>query len=134
MATAARTVILNHLRGLVGPHSYERASDRDLLRRFAEQRDEAAFAALVRRHSAMVLGVALRALRQRQDALLRFAFHQRIIDLEEIELLASHQFFDFAQGSGLVVGNPHVPDAPLLFPFMERCELCIHINEIMHLH
>jgi RNA polymerase sigma factor (sigma-70 family) len=43
-------------------------SDRDLLRRFAEAGDQAAFAALVRRHSGMVLGVCRRALPQLQDA------------------------------------------------------------------
>jgi RNA polymerase sigma factor (sigma-70 family) len=53
---------------VVSPQGYERASDRELLRRFVEQRDEGAFAALVRRHSAMVLGVARRVLHQQQDA------------------------------------------------------------------
>jgi RNA polymerase sigma factor (sigma-70 family) len=43
-------------------------SDRDLLRRFAAARDEAAFAALVERHGPMVLGVCRRLLRQEQDA------------------------------------------------------------------
>jgi RNA polymerase sigma factor (sigma-70 family) len=43
-------------------------SDRDLLRRFAEENDQPAFAALVRRHSAMVLGVCRRAVPNLQDA------------------------------------------------------------------
>ena len=43
-------------------------SDAELLERFATQRDECAFAALVRRHGAAVLGVCLRVLRHRQDA------------------------------------------------------------------
>jgi RNA polymerase sigma factor (sigma-70 family) len=42
--------------------------DRELLRRFATDRDESAFTALVRRYSSMVLGVGLRALHHRQDA------------------------------------------------------------------
>jgi RNA polymerase sigma factor (sigma-70 family) len=46
----------------------EQASDGDLLIRFVEKRDESAFASLVRRHGAMVLGVALRVLRHYQDA------------------------------------------------------------------
>src|SRR5262245_34492604 len=44
------------------------ASDRELLWRFVEERDQAAFSALVRRHTPMVLGVCQRALSNRQDA------------------------------------------------------------------
>jgi RNA polymerase sigma factor (sigma-70 family) len=43
-------------------------SDRELLRRFAEEDDQAAFATLVRRHGGMVLGVCRRALPTMQDA------------------------------------------------------------------
>src|SRR5262245_57958691 len=45
-----------------------RSSDAELLRRFVAARDEAAFAALVRRHGPMVLGVCRRLLRHEQDA------------------------------------------------------------------
>ena len=52
----------------VADRYHDQESDRDLLRRFAQQRDEDAFAALVRRHGAMVRGVGLRVLRRHQDA------------------------------------------------------------------
>jgi RNA polymerase sigma factor (sigma-70 family) len=42
--------------------------DRELLDRFVRERDEAAFAALVKRHGAMVLGVCRRVLHNRHDA------------------------------------------------------------------
>ena len=43
-------------------------SDAELVARFAERRDEAAFTALVRRYGGMVLGVCRRVLRHEQDA------------------------------------------------------------------
>jgi hypothetical protein len=43
-------------------------SDGQLLARFVADRDEAAFAALLRRHGPMVLGVCQRLLRHEQDA------------------------------------------------------------------
>jgi len=42
-------------------------SDRELLERFAQGRDESAFAALVQRHGALVKGICWRILRQAQD-------------------------------------------------------------------
>jgi RNA polymerase sigma factor (sigma-70 family) len=43
-------------------------SDADLLKQFIEQRDESAFATLVRRHGAMVLGVCRRVVQNPHDA------------------------------------------------------------------
>jgi RNA polymerase sigma factor (sigma-70 family) len=68
MANRQVTVILRHLRELATPADSNKASDRELLGRFVTQRDEAAFAALVRRHGPMVLRVCQRVLHHRQDA------------------------------------------------------------------
>ena len=61
-------IVLRHLRGLAAPAAGGEVSDGQLLERFAARREEAAFAALVRRHGPMVLGVCRRVLRQEQDA------------------------------------------------------------------
>src|SRR5947209_13287587 len=44
------------------------SSDAELLHRYAAQRDDAAFAALVERHGPMVLAICRRILRHAQDA------------------------------------------------------------------
>src|SRR5262245_45967523 len=59
--TKLRTLV-DHLHTLSGNES-----DRRLLQRFVSDRDEAAFAALVRRHAALVKGVCWRVLRHEQD-------------------------------------------------------------------
>src|SRR5262249_8302509 len=43
-------------------------SDRDLLRRYVQEGDQEAFAAVVRRHTGLVFGVCWRALANPQDA------------------------------------------------------------------
>lgn len=50
------------------PNSLDNESDRQLIRGFAEGRDERAFATLVKRHGALVAGVCARMLRNRADA------------------------------------------------------------------
>jgi RNA polymerase sigma factor (sigma-70 family) len=64
MATRTSTVPARAILAAVGATS---VSDRELLRRFADG-DQAAFAALFRRHGGMVLGVCRRALSGEQDA------------------------------------------------------------------
>jgi RNA polymerase sigma factor (sigma-70 family) len=60
--------VLDHLRRVAGAADAGDLSDRQLLHRFARQHDENAFAVLVRRHAALVLGVCQRILCRTQDA------------------------------------------------------------------
>src|SRR5215475_10091694 len=68
MTTTHPGTVLRHLRDLVTAEGARAAPDEQLLRRFARGREEAAFAALVRRHGPLVLSVCRRVLRQEQDA------------------------------------------------------------------
>src|SRR5262249_54456238 len=67
-ASVSHTVqaLLRCLRGSIDPA--ESPVDADLLDRFVQDRDEAAFAALVARHGPMVLGVCRRLLYDPRDA------------------------------------------------------------------
>jgi RNA polymerase sigma factor (sigma-70 family) len=60
--------LLRHVHQLIANHTIGQLTDRQLLERFAAQRDEAAFALLVRRHGPMVLGLCRRLLGHEQDA------------------------------------------------------------------
>lgn len=60
--------IIQHLFRLVSSEQAEGEPDRDLLERFATQHEEAAFAALLRRHGPMVLAVCRRVLGDANDA------------------------------------------------------------------
>jgi hypothetical protein len=62
------SVVLQHLRGLVGSHGCDGVPDAELLERFLRLRDEAAFELLVWRHGSMVLGVCRRVLRHVQES------------------------------------------------------------------
>jgi RNA polymerase sigma factor (sigma-70 family) len=65
--STSQAAVLRHLHQLAGSSDAGQLSDRELLHRFTTQRDERAFAALVRRHGPMVLQVCRRALRRPQD-------------------------------------------------------------------
>ncbi len=68
MSNATMGAVVRHLRDLAERRGAGGRSDRQLLHRFARERDEAAFTALVRRHGPMVLGACRRLLRHEQDA------------------------------------------------------------------
>jgi RNA polymerase sigma factor (sigma-70 family) len=65
--TQLRTAV-HSLRALCAAGEYGDKADGELLAAFLSRRDEAAFAALVRRHGPMVLGVCRRLLRRAEDA------------------------------------------------------------------
>src|SRR5262249_46340139 len=64
----APALLLHYLRGVTRTPGAVEPTDGELVRRFADRHDEAAFAALLSRHGGMVLGVCRRILRNEQDA------------------------------------------------------------------
>jgi hypothetical protein len=68
MTSAQTGFVLQHIRRLASTRPAVRPPDAQLLERFIGHRDEAAFAALVRRHGPMVLNVCRSILRHEQDA------------------------------------------------------------------
>jgi RNA polymerase sigma factor (sigma-70 family) len=68
IATDRFRVLLRRIRRLTTEQADAALTDRELLQRYTDRRDETAFAALVRRHGGMVLAVCRRVLHQEQDA------------------------------------------------------------------
>src|SRR5262245_36582744 len=68
MPTHPMQTVIQHLRTTLCLQDEVGLPDAQLLERFVEQRDEDAFAALVRRHGSMVMGVCRRVVRNPQDA------------------------------------------------------------------
>jgi RNA polymerase sigma factor (sigma-70 family) len=68
MATTQAGVVVRHIRELVRADAKVNLPDGELLGRFTAGRDEGAFAALVRRHGPLVLGVCRRVLGNHADA------------------------------------------------------------------
>jgi RNA polymerase sigma factor (sigma-70 family) len=68
MANGQLQGVLRHLRKLVAAENGGVQPDRELLDRFVNERDEAAFAGLVHRHGDMVLAVCRRVLHNAHDA------------------------------------------------------------------
>src|SRR5437764_13711361 len=68
MAIASLSKVVEHLRRVVASPDAPGETDAELLRRYVQDRDEAAFEALMRRHGPMVLGVCRRVLGNADDA------------------------------------------------------------------
>src|SRR5260370_13359449 len=68
MADRGLHAVLQHARQLFTAEMVAGLSDHELLQRFVQRRDEAAFTALVQRHAPMVLGVCRRVLKHGHDA------------------------------------------------------------------
>src|SRR4051794_27022630 len=68
MAEPHPNPLLDHLRHLMGSVPAAAMTDRQLLERFAAQRDETAVAVLVRRHGPLVFGVCRRVLHNLHSA------------------------------------------------------------------
>src|SRR5579875_2249448 len=67
MAGRHLRTLIQHLRRCVCPHGEDTLSDTQLLERWVQQRDEAAFEVLLWRHGPMVLSVCRRLLRESHD-------------------------------------------------------------------
>jgi RNA polymerase sigma factor (sigma-70 family) len=68
MPPTSLSAVVRQVRKLAAPGDTAAAPDAHLLDRFRASGDEAAFAALVRRHGPLVMGVCRRVLRHHQDA------------------------------------------------------------------
>jgi RNA polymerase sigma-70 factor (ECF subfamily) len=60
--------VVGYIRKISSPPAEGEVADAELVRRFVAHRDESAFAALVRRHGSLVLGICRRLLRREHDA------------------------------------------------------------------
>src|SRR5262245_1460160 len=94
MATSQLSKAIRDLRLTVVAHGTESLTDDQLLNRFVEHRDQAAFAALVHRHGQLVWGVCRRVVAHHHDA--EDAFQATYVDLaskaasiRQAELLAN---------------------------------------------
>src|SRR5438270_140737 len=68
MAAVQLRKVVCQMRSVLAMRETEGLTEADLWERYVQERDEAAFETLVRRHGPMVLGVCRRILRNEQDA------------------------------------------------------------------
>src|SRR5436190_24209169 len=71
-------------------------------------------------------------LRQREDFFFCFAFHDRVINLDEVEFFSFKNLCDLSKRAGLVMGHTDIPHPFLSFPFPYRAELSVSIDQVMH--
>ncbi len=72
--------------------------------------------------------------RQRQQALLGLARVERVVDLQEVELLGAQHGLDLVVGRGRVVRDADVAHAAFLLPAAQRGEVRAPVDEVVHLH
>ncbi len=95
MPPPSLSAVVRQVRQLAAPGDAAAAPDADLLARVRATGDEAAFAALVRRHGPLVMGVCRRVLRHHQDA--EDAFQaaqdegQLVLFRQVLDLLGQHR-------------------------------------------
>jgi RNA polymerase sigma factor (sigma-70 family) len=68
MAREQVATVVRHICRMIGSHAVAGHGDGELLRRFVQAQEQAAFTALVQRHGPMVLGVCRRVLHSEHDA------------------------------------------------------------------
>ncbi len=68
MAKGTLSTVLQHVQRMAAAAQVSGMGDSELLRRFIDQHDETAFAAVVRRHGGLVFGVCRQVLKHEQDA------------------------------------------------------------------
>jgi len=86
--------VLKVVRNVVAVQSCRDLADHELLQRYVAAQDESAFAALVKRHGSMVMGLCWRILRYQQDAEDAFqaaflVFARKAGTIRKIESIAS---------------------------------------------
>jgi len=102
MASEAAHLLANYLHHLSSAARVDSLPDRALLERFASQRDDDAFAALVRRHEPMVLRVCQRVLKDAHAA--EDAFQLTFL------ILSRRQTFFFVARLPVTLCRNHRPD------------------------
>src|SRR5262245_25045214 len=94
MSRGTSSSLVSYIRRIAFTGHQEGSDDRELVRRFVADRDEAAFEALLRRHGPMVLGVCQRLLANPSDVEDAFqvtflVFLRRVSSLSRRELVAN---------------------------------------------